>query len=294
MIIGAIQRVLYTVEVEQEHEPSVGNQYQDQMGYIWRIREVHPTSRARTMFRNPQPTFPVWDVQFEGEPDRDPRLRYLDELDALYEKRPIGALYRGSVTPNTHLVKLKPVLGFGTVVKDDTKYSWMFRVTPKGSYVLRVGPLVSHFNDFKGPVAFEREGQVEFPRDPKRNPKDQRDFLPYLPWDLVTNLLNEFDGAMTRGEMTIEPEYTLRVNHKGESVRAITRKDAIIALRENEDYGDSRLRNYEIEAMLKDRFPAPWVVWEVCPFNGKFCAWGTIVDGELENWNQWWTKGESK
>lgn len=131
MIIGAIQRVLYTVEVEQEHEPSVGNQYQDQMGCIWRIREVHPTSRARTMFRNPQPTFPVWDVQFEGEPDRDPRLQYLDELDALYEKRPIGTLYRGSVTPNTHLVKLKPVLGFGTVVKDDTKYSWMFRVTPR-------------------------------------------------------------------------------------------------------------------------------------------------------------------
>lgn len=131
----------------------------------------------------------------------------------------------------------------------------------------------------------------EFPRDPKRNPRDQRDFLPYLPWDLVTNLLNEFDGAMTRGDMSIEPEYTPRVNHKGESVRAITRKNATIALR---DYGKSRLRNYEIEAMLKDRFPAPWVVWETCPFNGKFCAWGEIVDRELENWNQEWTKGESK
>lgn len=229
------------------------------------------------MFRNPKPTFPVWYVQFEGEPDRDSRLQYLDELDALYEKRSIGALYRGSVTPSAHLVELKPVLGFGAVTKNDTKYSWMFRVNPKGDYVLRVGPLVSHFNDFKGPVAFEREGQVEFPRDPKRD-------LMYLPWDLVTNLLNEFDGAMTRGEMSIEPEYTLRVNHKGESVRAITRKDAILALRENEEYGDSRLRNYEIEAMLKDRFPAPWVVWEICPFNGKFCAWGTIVDGELESW----------
>lgn len=52
-----------------------------------------------------------------------------------------------------------------------------------------------------------------------------------------------------------------------------------------------RLRNYEIEARLEKEFgPArteidgvidglpPWVINEYCPFDGRFCSWGTCEE----------------
>ena len=35
-----------------------------------------------------------------------------------------------------------------------------------------------------------------------------------------------------------------------------------------------RLRNYEYEGRLKRVFGGEWIINEMCPFDGRYCAWG--------------------
>lgn len=105
-------------------------------------------------------------------------------------------------------------------------------------------------------------------------------------WNLLVN-----DGAPTNfaGTEIALPEHGRRVrvdlqikirtapphetrNAFGSTVFAVTRQAAIDSLTRRE-YAE-RLRNYELEQRLSDVFEGTWIVWEACPFNEEYCAWG--------------------
>jgi hypothetical protein len=70
-------------------------------------------------------------------------------------------------------------------------------------------------------------------------------------------------------DVSVEPSFVVRSDEDGDPVRAVSRKAALDAVG-----GNVRLRNYEIEGELSDLFGEHWIVWEPCPFNAEYCAWG--------------------
>lgn len=70
------------------------------------------------------------------------------------------------------------------------------------------------------------------------------------------------------------PKHETRTDVFGRSWLAVSRQDAIDSLTSRDDNLAYRLRNYEIEGKLCDVFEGSWIVWEACPFNGDYCAWG--------------------
>ncbi len=78
----------------------------------------------------------------------------------------------------------------------------------------------------------------------------------------------------------------------GRTVRVVSRAAGLEGL--NAD-PESRLRSYEIERGLAQRYGGFWVVGEWCPFNGIYTAWRHFAPPEVLEANaQWWEEHRAK
>jgi hypothetical protein len=163
MQLGSGLGIHYSFEVERAEPPALGDRYRDPRSHLWYVRAVRPERSIK--LRDPQPEHPIWEVQLEGEHVAF-HLDVGDELEALYESRSCGALYREGAE----------ILGFGTIAREGDGFSWIFR-TRGADYEFFVGPLVPTFAAFNSSV-FEVKGMLTKSAD--------------LPWPLVTRSLPTF------------------------------------------------------------------------------------------------------
>lgn len=177
--------IRYTFEIERELRPVEGDRYRDLRGHIWTVECV--ICGAILTPRGLPPTHQMWTVTFRGD-------HYATSL-AIEE--PLEAVQESRTTPpiTGHLQSEQSCTGFGEVRVGDTTYSWVFRLveTDTTSWLLWVGPRVPLQFGLVSPVNPKIPPKVPSPNEVLFERRGVYAPTPYeLPWDLVTNALQEF------------------------------------------------------------------------------------------------------